>query len=473
MAKKGISRIVIAVFGIGVLIAVIVPVMLFVFDVDLDNIAPQIFGDENLEIPFPIPDEPIDPNTPSIIEGDEGCIDGECIPIENPDVPFVPPEEEEEIDEAINMTETSNDPPPQQICDELNLFCGTANVIELQTSVVKIDSTLQRFNETFTSDIPFASLFVEDTSNIDFRNGFIEMTILLKTDPNIQINADGTFNIKIGEIEIFGTDAQLIANGVTDENGEIRLSFVPLPLEILSSDITFDFNAHFDKFVNEGITRVSFIVKGLDVTVTENIVCITTPCVGQELQRNGLVNQEIFGMDIFRDDIQIFIEDTQGNQIRSYPQDDRLTIVSQDSTLTCRTSLQDPTGGGNDGAKCPRCTVPSARTCAIFTAPSLSKINVFDSNGQLVDAGQGTGTLIDVMLLRNANYTVDHGVSDGSLDPFSIETPKSQKDYSYNVYNTGTKTWKKLFTSACTIYCMSWWSESWNGDTKIVSNFPK
>jgi hypothetical protein len=468
MAKKGISRIVIAVFGIGVLIAVIVPVMLFVFGVDLNDIVTQVLDPQ--EIPFPIPDQPIDPNTPSIIEGDEGCIDGECIPIENPDVPFVPPEEEEEIDDAINMTETSTDPPIDQIID----IIFEPQTIQVIANVVKIDSTLQRFNETFGFDIPLASLFVEETTDIDFRNGFIELNILLKTDPDTQINADGTFNIKVGDFEIFTIDPQIVGNGITDENGELKLSFVPLPLEILSDNITFDFDANFDKFVNEEITKVSFIVKSLDLSVTENIVCITTPCVGQELQRNGLVNQEIITVEIFRDDIQIFIEDVDGNQVRSYPQDDRLTIRSQVASLTCRTSLAVPAGEtGTRGSACSRCTVPSARTCAIFDAPSLSKINVFDSKGQLVDAGQGTGTLIDVMLLRNANYTVDHGVQDGSLDPFDIETPKSQKDYSYKVYQTGTKSWTKLFTSACSIYCMSWWQESWNGDTKIVSNFPK
>jgi len=456
MAKKGInSRVVAGIIGAFVILVVVVPVVLLVLD---NDIVTQV-QDPPLEIPFPIPDQPIDPNTPTIIEGDEGCIDGECIPIENPDVPFVPPEEEEETDEAINMTETSTDPPITQVCDILNLFCGTAKTVELEANIVKIDSTGNRFNETLTFDVPLASLFVEEQTDIDFRTGFIELGLNLISEPNTSITANGEMDVLINNNTILTQLISLSANGITDQDGRLQILF-----EFVSPDFTLTLDQQFNKFPDEQISKLSYVITDLSMMVeTEGI----------EPQRNGLTNQEIFNMDIFRDDIQIFIIDTQGNQVRSYPQDDRLSIVSQSSTLTCRSQLTDPTGGGSNGVKCRRCTVPSARTCAIFDAPSVSKINVLDSNGQLVDAGQGTGALIDVMLLRNANYTVDHGVSDGSLDPFSIETPKSQKDYSYKIYNTGTKTWKKFFTTACTIYCMSWWQESWNGDTIIVSNFPK
>ena len=284
MAKKGISRIVIAVFGIGVLIAVIVPVMLFVFNVDLDNIAPQETDPDPFEVPIPVPPI-IDPTDPDCI--DDVIEDGTNNPPRINCPPEVPPETDPVNNPDINMTETSEDPTLPQICDELNLFCGTAKVIKLEANVVKIDSTLQRFNETITFDVPFASLFVEETTDIDFRNGFIELGLNLKTDQDVDrlINADGRFNIKVGDLEIFPTDAQIIGNGITDQNGEIKLQIVPLPLEILSDIITFDFNKHFDKFDNEAITKVSFIVKSLDISVRENILCIKSQCIGKELQK--------------------------------------------------------------------------------------------------------------------------------------------------------------------------------------------
>ncbi len=484
MAKKGISRIVIAVFGIGVLIAVIVPVMLFVFDVDLDNIAPQETD------PFEIP---------TCLEGQIKTADGTCItPVvidpEDPNCfddviedgtnnpprincpPEVPPEIDPVNDPMINMTETSEDPPIEQVCDELNLFCGTAKVIQLEADVVKIDSTLQRFNETFAFDIPFASLFVEETTDIDFRNGFIELELNLKTDPDTQINADGTFNIKVGDLEIFPTDAKISGNGITDQNGELKLQFTPLPLEILSDNITFDFNAHFDKFVNEAITKVSFNVKNLDLSVKENIVCITTPCIGQELQKNGLVNQTIFSIDIFRDDIMIFIEDTEGNQVRSYPQDDSFKVTSIARTQTSKQSCTDPTNpsaptlSGRTGWGGSGCSLGTV-TVAVHVAPSVSNIKLFDGNGIVINAGAGTGIVLNELLFRNANYSVTSPYGD-----FGFMTTKSQKNYAYVCYLDQSVDYKRVSGSITnTIRPRAWdyYSPFVVGSTFIVCNFPK
>jgi len=472
MAKKGISRIVIAVFGIGVLIAVIIPVMLFVFDVDLDNIAPQETDPDPFEVPIPLPPEPVPPEECEDVVIEDGTDNPERINCQTE----VPPEIDPVNNPDINMTETSDDPPIQQVCDELNLFCGTAKVIQIEADVVKIDSTLQRFNETFAFDIPFASLFVEETTDIDFRNGFIELELNLKTDPDTQINADGTFNIKVGDLEIFPTDAKISGNGLTDQNGELKLQFTPLPLEILSDNLTFDFNAHFDKFVNEAITKVSFIVKSLDLSVKENIVCITTPCVGQELQRNGLTNQTLFSIDIFRDDIMIFITDTDGNQIRSYPQDDSFKITSIARTQTAKSSCTDPTDpsaptlSGRTGYRGTGCTF-SSYTVAIHPAPSVSSIKLFDGNDLVINAGAGTGVIINELLFRNANYSVTSPYGN-----FEFQTPKSQKNYAYVCYLDQSLDYKRVsgsITNTIRPYSWNYYSAFVVGSPFIVCNFPK
>ncbi len=473
MAKKGISRIVIAVFGIGVLIAVIVPVMLFVFDVDLDNIAPQETDPDPFEIPICLEGQIktsdgtcitpviIDPEDPNCI--DDVIEDGTDNPPRINCLPDVPPVVDPVNDPDINMTETSDDPPIQQVCDELNLFCGTAKVIQLEADVVKIDSTLQRFNETFAFDIPFASLFVEETTDIDFRNGFIELELNLKTDPDTLINADGTFNIKVGETEIFGTDAQIIGNGITDQNGEIRLSFVPLPLEILSSDVTFDFNVHFDKFSNEENTKVVFIVKTLTIDS------------GSE-HKNGFTNQTLFSIDIFRDDIQIFITDTEGNQIRSYPQDDRFTVTSiaraQSSSYTCTdpTCPTCPTLSGRTGYRGTGCNLGSI-TIANHPAPSVSSIKLFDANDLIINAGAGTGLVLDELLFRNANYSLTSPYGD-----FGFMTPKSQKNYAYSCFLDQAVDYNRVTGSVTnTIRPVAWdfYVPFVTGSTFIVCNFPK
>ena len=489
MAKQKISRAIIAGGGIGVLLIVIIPVLFFVFESEFNNIAPQETEPDPFEVPItclegqiktsdgtcitPVVIDPTDPNC-----FDDVIEDGTDNPPRINCPPEVPPETDPVNNPDINMTETSDDPPIEQVCDELNLFCGTANTIQLQADVVKIDSTLQRFNETITIDIPFASLFVEETTDIDFRNGFIELGLNLKTDQDVNklINADGRINIKVGDLEIFPTDAQIIGNGVADQNGEIKLQFVPLPLEILSDVITFDFNKHFDKFGNEAITKVSFIVKSLDISVRENIVCITTPCIGQELQKNGLVDQTIFSMDIFRDDIKIFIEDTEGNQIRSYPQDDSFKITSIARTQTARGSCTDPTNpsaptlSGRTGWGGSGCTF-SSYTVAVHPAPSVSSIKLFDANDLIITAGAGTGVVINELLFRNANYSVTSPYGN-----FDFQTPKSQKNYAYSCFLDQELDYKRVSGSITnTIRPRAWdyYSAFVVGSPSIVCNFPK
>ena len=84
--------------------------------------------------------------------------------------PEVPNEVVDMIDEALNMTESSQDPPIVQICDQTNLFCGSAKPIQLETNVVKIDSMGNKFNSTVFVNIPLASLFVEYTTDITQKN---------------------------------------------------------------------------------------------------------------------------------------------------------------------------------------------------------------------------------------------------------------------------------------------------------------
>ena len=442
-------------------------------------VAPQI--DEPFEIPiFPddicgegfkplslicVPDDfdpnPVPPDDVEVFEN--GTTDA--------DIPSDVIDELDEIDKIINMTETSNDPPLDQIIDEL----FEPQSIQLIANIVKIDSTLQRFNETLTFDVPLASLFVEETTDIDFRNGFIELDLKLKTDPNTQINSGGTFNIKVGDLEIFGTDAKISGSGITDQNGELSLKFTPLPLEILSDIVTFDFNAHFDKFVNEEITNISFNIKTLDVSVSEIFVCETTPCPlfpQQVLQMNGLIDQEIFSMDIFRDDIQIFITDTEGNEVRSYPMDDRFTVNSIARTQTAKASCTDPTNpsaptlAGHSKTKC----VFNAVTIGVYPAPVLTNIKLFDGNGVVISAGAGTGLVLDELIFRNANYSLTSPYGN-----FDLETPKSQKNYAYSCFGNKEVDYVRVtgsITNTIRPYSWDYYSPIAVGSVQTVCNFP-
>jgi len=369
--------------------------------------------------------------------------------------PMLTDEELDQIEKAMNMTETSNDPPIKQIIDKI----FEPDTIKLVVNVAKIDSNLQRFNETISSDIPLASLFVEDTTNIDFRNGLIEISLDLKTIPETQINADGKFNIEINESKFFAEDIILKASGLTDENGIIELSFEPSP-EILSKLVTFDFGKNFDMFPNEQITKISFIINSLEIMIEEKTF--------------GLTDEEVFSVDIFRDDFKILITDTEGNQIKAYPQDSILTITSNPSKLyiICSKRTQCPTSGFTRACHTLWKTVP---------AVSLGSIKVFDESGEIVATGGGgsfgsTGLVLNTKLFRNNNYTIDHSVIDKprSLDPFEILTPKTQQNFDYKVWTSveyqqgGVQTGRSGLCTITTTYKIPI-----EGTEFITSNFPK
>jgi len=441
--------------GIGVVLFFLfaLPIILVVPDV-----APQVNEDDLLTIPFPMPEpdqvvikDPNDIVYEEIFDDDGNQI--ELIPTDP--IAIVPPEEEEMVNEAINMTQGSEDPPIEQIID----LIFEPQTIRLEANIVKIDSTLQRFNETFTFDIPLASLFVEDTTNIDFRNGFIEIRLNMITDADTQINADGTFNVEIDGTELFIEDIGLISSGLTDQNGSIELSFKPLSSISTSKLYMFDFDSNFDKFLAEdGVSKVSFIIKTLDVTVRENIVCITTPCEGQILQMNGLIDQEILTMEIFKSTNQILILDIDGNQIRSFPMDDKFTITSQTASFTCKWS----------GSRQTHCSPPAPYVCATYIAPNISLVTLKDQLGTVIDSGSGTGLLIDSLLFRNANYSITS--SNGNFD---ISTPKSQLNYGYACYETPDSVSRityNLFSRGIT--CGTGTMSQPSTSTHVVCNFP-
>jgi len=451
MAKKGVNRIAIAGLGIGVLIAVIVPVLFVVLGFDPSNIVQQVSDTDEFEIPFPLP-----PEEEVIILTDEELNDYLVDPSLDPNVGNTVTEDEiMAVDDAINKTVTSNDPPLTQIGDELDLPT-TTKIVNLETFVVKIDSFGNRSNQTISNELTPLALFVEEDTDADFRTGRIEYELTLVTDPNTIVIADGLFNINISNNEIIQTDVEIRASGVTDQEGRITVNFIS-PTGFSSPNFTFDFDTFFGAFPNEEITTVEFIIKSIEITLDRD-------------QKFGLSsNQASFSMDIFRDDIQIFIEDTEGNVIRSYPQDDRILVKTSASTLTCvyRTTAPACCGktcliGSGCGrvTLCSRCSVPAPSTCARFVAPSIS-VSLFDENG-LIAKNSGSGVLIDELVFRNANYTIDHNVV-GFQDPVLINAPKSQKNYGYSCWITDTLVW-----SGGGMY-----HTSPSGNSFLTCNFPK
>lgn len=494
MAKSKVNTKFVAL--VAVLLVVIVGLVAVMFGSQIASAFTDVVEQGFFEIPFPFSDNPpitsddqlIDPDIAKTMDCDASLPDCDAQikddlpdfppspPVINPDLDLINKTDNDELMDSLNMTESSDDPPIDQIID----IIFEPQIIKVEANVVKIDSTLQRFNETLIFDIPFASLFVEDTSNIDFRNGFIELDLDVLTDPQTQINADGTFNVKINDIEIFPTDVGLQSNGLTDQDGKIKLKFIPFPLEITSDLFTFDFNANFEKFPDEKVSKLRFIIKTLNIDV------------GTE-QNNGLLGQEIFSMDIFKDPIQILILDTQGNEIKSYPLDDRLLIRSDASSAICKITLNPPTSTGlpkAGGCSAPvrigqtydtTCGAGSGSVCVNFDPVIMPKIRVLDVEGNLFTesfAG-ATGVIIDKNLFRNTNYTfTSDGVSvGGSPVDFTIITPKSQKNYSYKCWtiqeNFNYKRVTGGFNVATGYITWDYYTTTPKGAGTPICNFPK
>src|SRR3990172_4174788 len=111
--KKPINRIIVAGAGVGVLLAVIVPVMIYVFGLEI-TINQQVSPEESFTIPFPVIEENEIIPSPELIQ--ETIDNGQNID-EIPNIPLVTEEELESIENVMNTTVTSNDPPIQQIVE--------------------------------------------------------------------------------------------------------------------------------------------------------------------------------------------------------------------------------------------------------------------------------------------------------------------------------------------------------------------
>lgn len=441
MAKhKPINQILIAGLGIGVMIAVIVPVMIFVFGVGFNTLPQQ--PNQPFQIPI------ISNCEVGETETENGCTP--IIPIEDIDEPVgvdfeIPIETPQEI--IFIQPITSNDTTTKQVIEQII----PPKTIKLEANIAKIDSSSKIYVESFSFDIKPFSLFVEDTSNIDFAKGFVELGLNLVYDPNNNLVANGMFNILINNKTVFPQDITLKVDGITDSDGKIKIKFADI------SDLyTFDFGANIQKFPNEAVSKIQYIIKSLEITTDKEY---------------GLFNQEIFSMDIFRDDIKVLITNSDGTQVRTNLQDSTLKITSNPSTIaTAYTSRTQCPYGGNPA--------PSTTYYGVTNVPAIPiAVKIIDTDtGQTIDAFSGTGTVVDIKLFRNHNYTIDHNVVDKprSKDPFIISTPKTQANFNYNVWTDSdysSSSGGSGSSGLCTVYTTI--STPIIGTQHVKSNFPK
>jgi len=343
-------------------------------------------------------------------------------------------EDEIIIIEPMNMTEFSEDPPITQICDELDLGCGS-EIMELKATITKINALGNQTVITESFGIPALDIgFLADPTDFDLRNGQLELELELNTKRSASITSNGLFEVFLNGQSVLAEPIPVRGNGISDENGILPMQFIS-PTGIASNKYTFDFGLNFDKFVNEQINPLELRL------------------LSYEVSRNGdmfaILNQTVINLDIERDDIKILVLNEEfGTFDRVYPADSRIIVNTVAKTLK------------SISGACAGIVVTTA------PPPQIGRIDVFDENGDLAvfsNGGSGRGVLDD-LLTRNANYTMTIFFP---TDQTFLEYGKAQETKSFSCNS-------ELQSNTCTISCKTQikaGGQRWTHCRDVVSSF--
>jgi len=493
--KKGINKLYLIGGAGGTVAAVLVAV--FVFGVGLDFVNPQfqeptdltvqeiqhneqvildistIFcGGETTQIEV----EDLAPDTPLEIQQILLSTEIVCIPLKEEIIPDGVDEEtkkkEDEIIDPVpivdpfpfinqtmtNQTKFSEDPIIVQICDELNLDCGSTSFV-LSSKVTKIDSAGEVEVVEGRFGFEQLALFVEDVSDKDYATGKLIIELKIIGEPNTAISGNVDILDRTGQAQLgllipnlafptlLTTDLELQVEETTNADGEAIVFFIG-PTGALSPDFTFEFaNVEITDFPNEAITPLVLHLDFLNISVGTNDFSIR--------------NVDLFTMDIFRDDQKILIVNEEGITERVYPSDSRIIITTKTNQIKgtqCLIYKYEPivqfdsvlgknqiTGVKQTGCRAVNLSCPCLGTdpptnklnnviAGTATSPTLSGINLLDSEGRLVaTALGGIGTVFDELITRNANYTIQIISPEISAD---LSFGKSQETQSFTCQAT-------------------------------------
>lgn len=322
--------------------------------------------------------------------------------------------------------------PPAELVDEQCLLPEPPLIeppkVELISKVIKTDNTGEKFESIVNFEFQQLSFFVEDTSNLDFDNGIIENELFIKTDPLITVIGNGFFEIRIANQTIQTEPTPIKVSGITDENGQIRITFTS-PLGSPSDLFTFQFVQNIDKFSTLGITEIQYVVSDFVLNI-ENF--------------NFIIEEEtIFQMNIARDPNQIIIVNEEGGTLRIFPTDDRIRLCSQTGKFCWKQCWQNsPTFG-----------CQKYRTvCTTVGAPLIGAWKFFkfdvDGNEILFEQGDSFAKLcpLDTIVQRNEIYKFQIGSPTKAT--IKWKAPMEQESFLFSCTNSGT-VFSALRTTVC------------------------
>jgi len=338
------------------------------------------------------------------------------------------------VPDPINQTEFSEDPPITQIGDETeNPILPQSPSLQILLNVVKIDSDGISTESTTNFDLPPFAFLVQEETDRDFRTGFLDFDPFLKGDPNSRYIGQGTVDVLVSNQTIFTEPVKIQFDGITDPDGLLKIDFLT-PAGAVAKIINLDFDKNFNKFTNEAITPIIFKIIELEITDPTSMVF-------------SIIDQEIFRMNIARDDFKIIVSDEQGGTQRIYNIDSKLIIQGVPTkviAISCyifyttihngnlgttvvqyRSDPTHPLGCIKEIA--PKTYVHSTQNTNVFG------ITLFDSNGQFIKSiAGGTGIVVDELLSRNTNYTLT--IASPMLEA-NLSYPKAQQTKSFTCSN--------------------------------------
>ncbi len=347
-------------------------------------------------------------------------------------------------DPPITNGTFSEDPPIDQICDQLDLGCGTRS-LTLTSIVTKTDSSgvTTVVEETFS--VGQLAFFVEDISGIDFAVGRVNIQLIVEGEIGDIITGTGTLDVLIRGESVLASPIQITPVLIADNVIQLRFG------STLSDDFLVSIADHFNKFLNEQVSRLSFVVTfTIDEADPPCIAIDPKPpeCIGDSF---GVTNLKVFSLDIARDDQRIIIVNEQGVEERIFPSDSRLVISSVPKSYTgqyclvyactraCGSCPQTCTGSPSITAQCIGSTSNTGSSPAgTAPAPTLTSINIVDIDGKLITTspgGSGTSLFDYNQLTRNANYTMTVG---SPVFSSVLNYGKTQETQSYTCFSDAT-----------------------------------
>ena len=322
--------------------------------------------------------------------------------------------------------------PPAELVDEQCLLPEPPLIeppkVELISKVIKTDNTGEKFESIVNFEFQQLSFFVEDTSNLDFDNGIIENELFIKTDPLITVIGNGFFEIRIANQTIQTEPTPIKVSGITDENGQIRITFTS-PLGSPSDLFTFQFVQNIDKFSTLGITEIQYVVSDFVLNI-ENF--------------NFIIEEEtIFQMNIARDPNQIIIVNEEGGTLRIFPTDDRIRLCSQTGKFCWKQCWQNSPTFGCQKYRTVCTTVGSP----IIGAWKFIKFDA-DRNEILFEQGDSftNSCPLDTIVQRNEIYKFQIGSPTKAT--IKWKAPMENESFLFSCTNSGT-VFSALRTTVC------------------------